>query len=64
MSFEEFIQMGEHGFYVWSCYGVTLLIFVGLFVAAQLQNKKMLQQLCRRYKREAIKNSQNFGVDE
>ena len=57
MSLNEFIQMGDHGFYVWSCYIATLIIFLGLFSAVRIQHKKILQQLRRRYKREAMQAS-------
>ncbi|MFT7131703.1 MAG: heme exporter protein D [Cyclobacteriaceae bacterium] len=27
-SFAEFLQMGEHGVFVWSCYGITLVVLL------------------------------------
>jgi heme exporter protein D len=27
-SFAEFLQMGEHGVFVWSCYGLTLVVLL------------------------------------
>jgi heme exporter protein D len=27
-SFVEFLQMGEHGVFVWSCYGITLVVLL------------------------------------
>ncbi len=63
MSFNEFIEMGNHGFYVWTCYGVTLLIFVGLFLSVHIQNRKTLQQLKRRYRSEEL-NKQKAVTDK
>ena len=59
MSVAEFIDMGGHGFYVWSCYLVTLVIFVGLFVSVNMQHKKLLVQIRRRNKRETLLQQQN-----
>jgi len=59
MSFAEFIDMGGHGFYVWSCYLVTLVIFVGLFVSVNMQHKKLLDQIRRRIKRDILLQQQN-----
>ncbi len=54
MSFAEFIDMGGHGFYVWSCYLVTLVIFLGLYLSINSQHKKLIKQLKRRYQRETL----------
>jgi len=54
MSLSEFINMGGHGFYVWSCYFVTLMTFVGLYVSAKLQHKNLINQIKRRYRRETL----------
>jgi len=52
MTFQEFIHMGGHGFYVWSSYGIALVIFVGLYLSTRLKNKKLVEQLQRRYRQE------------
>ncbi len=30
MNLQEFINMGGYGGYVWSCYGLTLVVLVGI----------------------------------
>ena len=32
MSFEEFINMDGFGFYIWTSYAITAIVFIGLFV--------------------------------
>jgi heme exporter protein CcmD len=51
--------MGGHGFYVWSCYLLTALIFVGLFMSVNMQHKKQLSQIRRRSKREDLSQQKN-----
>jgi len=50
MSFQEFIDMGGHGFYVWSSYLIALAVFAGLFISMKLQHKNLLKQLRRRHR--------------
>ena len=39
-SFSDFIQMGEHGLFVWSCYGLTLVVLVvNIIRPLQLQRR-------------------------
>ena len=54
MSFSEFIAMGYHGFYVWTSYGVSAVLFIALYLGVKSQNKSMKQQLKRRYSREEL----------
>lgn len=54
-SFSDFIQMGRHGIYVWSTYGISA---VGLFVIAWQtwqQKKHITNQLAKRFIREQEK---------
>ncbi|MDA9366786.1 heme exporter protein CcmD [Pseudomonadales bacterium] len=46
-SFSEFIQMGEHGLFVWSCYGLTLVVLV-MNILRPLQLQRRLIQEKRR----------------
>lgn len=54
-SFGEFIAMGTHGPYVWSCYAISLVI-LGLNVALPiLARRRYLQDEARRLRREESK---------
>ena len=44
-SLSDFLNMGGYGFYVWSVYGVALLIFIVLFVAPKLKSKALINQI-------------------
>jgi len=50
-SFQEFIHMGGHGFYVWLCYGVVLFALVGYFVYSKQLVKSNQKSLIKFYKR-------------
>ncbi len=49
MSFQDFINMGGHGFYIWSSYLIATIVFVGLFVSLRMQRNRLLKQLRRRH---------------
>lgn len=51
-SFSEFLAMGKHGFYVWLCYGITLVVIVANVMAPILKRKKLIQQQARLQRRE------------
>jgi len=54
-SFSEFIAMGSHGPYVWSCYAISLAV-LGLNVALPiLARRRFLQDEARRLRREESK---------
>lgn len=54
-SFSEFIAMGNHGIYVWSCYGISLAV-LGLNLALPiLARRRYLQDEARRLRREKSK---------
>ncbi len=53
-NFNEFLHMGGYGFYVWTCYALTLLIFLGLIVAVRIEHRKIVRQLLRLRKREQL----------
>ncbi|TWI53888.1 heme exporter protein D [Pseudomonas duriflava] len=55
MSFEsigDFLAMGHHGAYVWSAYGLTLLVLTGNIVWPIMARKHYLQVEARRLRRE------------
>jgi heme exporter protein D len=48
---KEFFHMGGYGFYVWSSYGIALLVLVANVLSPILLKKKLLSELARREKR-------------
>ena len=48
----DFLQMGTHGMFVWSTYGVVLLILTGLIANTIQGRRKAMRQLKKRYLRE------------
>ncbi|KNC17940.1 heme exporter protein CcmD [Pseudomonas sp. RIT-PI-a] len=51
-SFAEFLSMGRHGVYVWSAYGLCLLVLIVNVVGPLLARRRYLQQEARRLRRE------------
>ncbi len=51
-SFSEFLAMGKHGAYVWSAYGLTVLVIVVNIVQTRMRKKHITQQIARNVKRE------------
>lgn len=54
-SFSEFIAMGNHGFYVWTSYGVTLVVLAVNVALPLLARRRYLQDEARRLRREEMK---------
>ena len=52
MSFEEFINMGGFGFYIWTSYAITAILSIGLFVMFKVQRNQLIKQLRKRYRLE------------
>ncbi|MBH3460647.1 heme exporter protein CcmD [Pseudomonas sp. MH2] len=51
-SFSDFLAMGHHGLYVWSAYGICLMV-LAINVALPLQaRRRYLQEEARRLRRE------------
>jgi heme exporter protein D len=53
----DFLLMGNHAVYVWSGYGMTALVLVGLVIAPLLQRKQLMRELPQQYQREAVRQS-------
>lgn len=51
-SFSEFLQMGTHGVYVWSAYGISALLIAGNLWLAYHGQKKVREDLRRLARRE------------
>lgn len=46
--------MGGHGFYVWLCYGVGLLLMLVITLQSHIQRKSVLRDLAQRYRRQEL----------
>ena len=55
-SFAEFVQMGTHGIYVWSAYGVTLIVLAVNVVAPVLRRRELMREIKRDLAREVSRN--------
>ena len=53
----DFLNMGGYGAYVWSAYGVWLLVMLINYVQPRWREKKVFNELARRYK---LKNNNNY----
>ncbi|MGS2724511.1 heme exporter protein CcmD [Porticoccus sp. GXU_MW_L64] len=58
-SFSDFLAMGRHGVYVWSAYGIALVILLAT-VIAPLQRRKALRKAILRQMRRDAAQSQNL----
>jgi len=54
MNWSEFFNMGGYAFFVWTSYGLTLLVIVANIVSPLMQRKKVISRIKRAIKREAI----------
>ena len=51
-SFADFIAMGKHGAFVWSAYGISLLVLAINVALPILGKRRYLQEEARRLRRE------------
>lgn len=51
MTFAEFIDMGGYGNYVWSSYGITLVVLVANVVIPWLDARKQKRELAGKLRR-------------
>jgi heme exporter protein D len=54
MNWSEFFHMGGYAFFVWTSYGLTLIIIVANIVAPIMQRKKVISRIKRAIRREQI----------
>ena len=52
MSVGEFFHMGGYAFYVWTSYGLALIVLLANVLAPLRQRRKILADLARRERRE------------
>lgn len=50
-SFAEFLAMGNHGIYVWTCYGLTLVAIIYLVWQANAQRQRFFKEQIQQLKR-------------
>ncbi|MGB0496092.1 MAG: heme exporter protein CcmD [Kangiellaceae bacterium] len=50
-SFDAFIEMGGHGFYVWLCYALVLVFLLGYYVISARSSNRAKVELRRFYAR-------------
>ena len=51
MNWQQFFAMGGYAFYVWTSYGVALIVLVALVAAPVIQRKLFLRRLANKQKR-------------
>jgi heme exporter protein D len=56
-SWADFLAMGGYGFYVWTAYGVSLLLVAGYFITLTRQR----QAVRRRIRRQALREARQAG---
>jgi len=50
-SFAEFLAMGGYGFYVWTSYGIALVVLLLNVIVPAMQRKQFLRELALKQKR-------------
>lgn len=53
-SFAEFLEMGRHGFYVWTAYGISLALIAVNLVAMARRHKRVRTDIQRAHRREQL----------
>lgn len=54
MNWSDFFHMGGYAFFVWTSYGLALVIVLANIVSPLLQRKKVIKHIKRTIKREQI----------
>ncbi|MRX26564.1 heme exporter protein CcmD [Kangiella sp. HZ709] len=63
MTLQEFFAMGNHGFYVWWSYGLTLLVIVLLFIGFAWYKKQLLNKI-KSFKREIGQKARSVKTEK
>ena len=56
-SLSEFIAMGKHGVFVWSCWGITVGLMVIFILYSRRQRQALIRQLAIQQARQAQRTS-------
>lgn len=59
MSASEFFNMGGYAFYVWTSYGLALLVLLIVFFRPMLTYKQVLKDLRTKFRQQDRQNSEN-----
>jgi len=54
----DFLAMGKHGVYVWSAYGVTAALWLGLICQLRLRRRKVINDIARELRRAEVSHAQ------
>lgn len=54
MSLQEFLAMGGYAFYVWTSYGICLIVLLANVVIPIIQRKNFLRQQALKQKRQGL----------
>ena len=58
-TFEAFLEMGGHGFYIWLCYAIVSIALIGYYFISAKSTAKVKQELKRFYARVESQNQVN-----
>ncbi|MCB1687794.1 MAG: heme exporter protein CcmD [Halioglobus sp.] len=53
------LDMGGHGFYVWTAYSVTIVMIALVVIAPVLRRRRFLRQLAGQLKRAQVATAEN-----
>lgn len=57
MNWNEFFNMGGYGFFVWSSWGLTLMVLFLNIVLPKLKKRSIQDSIKRQYRREKLKQT-------
>lgn len=57
MNWGEFFAMGGYAFYVWSSWGLSLVVLAYLFTKAKWQHARIKRDIARQLRREQLQNA-------
>ena len=58
-SFSEFIAMGKHGVFVWSCWAITVGMMLAFIFYSRRQRQALIKQLAIQQARQAQRTTKN-----
>jgi len=62
-SFQEFIHMGGHGFYIWLCYAVVSIALIGYFIYSKSLATSNQKELINFYRRMDARVQNESGIN-
>ncbi|MEN2750092.1 heme exporter protein CcmD [Psychrobacter sp. FBL11] len=58
-SVSEFIAMGKHGVFVWSCWAITVGVMLAFIIYSRKQRQTLIKQLTIQQARQAQRTAKN-----